>query len=154
MRAQKDAYNKIMTHFYEHGNSHSSSRVSVLTSALQVTGELDVETSCYIVQGVLRPCTDSAHYHEYLTDTHGWTITIRCLNSSKLETELYKWNRIQPCQSRHNFGVLNFNTNTIETQQANHLTLTVGRARTFTMHFNSENGTDQAAYKYVDSDEV
>ena len=147
-------YDHIMRNFYEYDNSRRSSRVSVLTSALQESGKVNVQTSCYVVQGVLRPCTDSAPYHEYLTDTLGWTITLRCLNSSRLETALYKWSSNQPHRSQHVFGVLNFKTNNIDRQQAEILTLTLGQTGKFTIKLNLENDTDQAAYQYVDSHQV
>ena len=147
-------YDHIMRNFYEYDNSRSSSRVSVLASTLQVCGEVDVEKICFIVQGVLRPCSDNAPYHEYFTDSHGWSITLRCLNSSRLETELDKWSSTQPHRSQHVFGVLNFKTNNIGRQQADLLTLTMGRTGKFTMKLNLENDTDQAAYQYVDSYQV
>ena len=160
MRAQKEAYDRIMTRFNEDGNCSSSSRVSVLVSTQLASGETEVETICYVIQGVLRPFTDITPYHSHFTKSLGWVVTLRCINSSILETKLYDWNTHQCRQPRnvrstHIYGVLNFEADTIEAQKPAHpVTLAMGTAGHCTLEIRVAHDSNQTVYKYVDSHEV
>ena len=159
MRAQKEAYDRIMTRFNEDGKRSSSSRVSILVSTQLAPGETEVETICYVVQGVLRPFTDITPYHNHFTKSLG-VVTLRCINSSILENKLYDWNthqcrQLRNVRSTHIYGVLNLEADTIEAQKPAHpVTLAMGTAGHCTLEIRVAHDSDQTVYKYVDSHEV
>lgn len=118
MDAQKEALNDLTNRFLELGNHNEESRISVLVSTIFTEGHDEVTTLFHVIKGILRPCDDSAPYHEDFKQCHSCITTLRWLNSSKLAALISeKWQRIGGQQP---FGLLRLETCIMEIPSQRH----------------------------------